>query len=1264
MTTVAEAVRTPYKGLSPFDDSALDALLFFGRERETEIVVANALASRLTVLYGPSGVGKSSLLRAGVVHSMRRLTDMDPIAVAYYSSWAGDPLGGIEEAARGALADAFGGDPGDAAGDLADRLDAWTAALGCELCLVLDQFEELFLYHEEGGLLEVLPELVTRPGLRVNVVLGIRDDELAKLDIFKARIPGLFANYLRLDLLDRDAGRAAILGPLERYNELADEPVDIEPDLVETVLGEVAAGRIDPGLTGRGSVGDAPEDRTRVETPYLQLVMQKLWEVERERRSPVLRLATLAELGGAQRIVEDHLEHAMAALTPLQRDVAAGMFDHLVTPSGTKIAHGVADLASFARVEPSQIEPVVSSLARERILRPTGENGSAGDRYEIYHDVLAGAVLAWRAKHEAEMALLREREASWRRQRRLAIVAGISLTAFALMAFLAAYALSQRSTARHQTALAQAAQARAEHSTRIANAATDREARGKRKYLHLSQKYQHQTAQQRLLKNDFKAQRDQLSLANDALSRSGAQLTQSNLRLAAQTQRANDKTKLADQKTKLANQKTKLANQKTKLATQKTAETLLANRETEAGALLSKAQAELATDPVQSVRSVLRSTAITRSPGAEDVLRSALLATHVLAELPAGGLAIDAAYSSDSSEIAVASRTGDIRVFSVPGGRLLSTLPGTSQLNMLAWSPNRRSLAAATAGGVVQWWDLDSKTVVRTFPHGAPVLSLAVSPDGRILATAGGTNVKLWDVGSGLLLRTIPHDRSLRRVSFSNDGRLLLTVSNESAAHVWDATTGALLWALPHKSEVTAAAFNPDGTLVATASRDSTAKIWDLRTGASTATMTGHAGSLFTIAFSPLGDKVVTGSIDGTARVWNTSGVLTDVMRAFDSPVVSVAFAPDGQGEVGVDSGGKGVAFGSAQLEVDLLGQGGPGRRALYAPDGLSVATVAGSTVRLWDPYGMARLRGIHKSAAPATAVAFDPTGELLASGGADGDVLVQKARQGSPIRTRNVGAAVVALAWARDGTLMMAAKDGTVHLSRDAGVTEARGLAHGSPLVAAALRADGATVATAGTDGYVRVWNASSGGRLLEVPAGTGLTSVALDPTGHLVAAGVGHNVVVYDAHTSKQLAVLAGHTDTVTGVAFSPDGKLLASSSRDHSARVWDATALKPLKVLLRHPAFVSGLAFSPDGRWLATAGPLTAGIWAPGETDLPRSFLQFVRGNATPIASVAFSSRGWELATAARDGSIHVVDCKLCGGLPQLESYAKARLANLRP
>jgi WD40 repeat protein len=930
------------------------------------------------------------------------------------------------------------------------------------------------------------------------------------------------------------------------------------------------------------------------------------------------------------------------------------MFDHLVTPSGAKIAHGVSDLATFARVDESQIEPVLSSLARERILRPTGENGSAGDRYEIYHDVLAGAVLAWRAKHDAEMALVEEREASWRRQRRLAIVAGLSLTAFALMAFLAAYAISQRSTARHQTAIALAEKASAIQATR-------REAQGKRKYQILSGQFQRKAASERNLRIQSERQQNLLDSQNTQLKDTQGSLNQTIAALKAKTTLANDKTKLANDKTKLANEKTTLANNKTELANQKTAEARVANQRTKASALLSQAQAELATDPVKSLRSVLQSTAIAPAAGAENVLRSALLATHVRAELPAGGQATDAAYSPDSSEIAVASRSGDVRVFAVAGGRLLTTLHGASPLNTLAWSVDGRSLAAAGSNGTATLWDLESK-VARTFRHRAPILSVAISPDGRTLATAGGNNVKLWDTGSGLLLKTLPHDRALRRVSFSRDGQLLLTVSNENAAHVWNVSTGTLLWTLAHKNEVTDAAFGPDGTLVATASRDNTAKIWDLRTGATTATMTGHAGPLYTIAFSPLGDRVVTGSIDGTARVWSTSGGLVDLSRGFGSPVHSVAFSPDGQSEVGLDDGGKGIVFGLSQLSVDLVGQVGPGRRVIWSPDGLSVATVAGSSVRLWEPYGEARLRGIHKSAAAATAVAFDPSGKLLASGGADGDVLIQKA-QGGPIRTRNVGAPVVALAWSSDGTLLIGAKDGTVHLSRDAGATEARGIAHGSELVGAALRADGVAVATAGTDGYVRVWNATTGDRTLEVHAGTGLTSVALDPTGRLLAAGVGENVVVYDARTGKALGTLVGHTDTVTGVAFSPDGTLLASSSRDRDARVWDAKRLELVKILRKHTAFVSGVTFSPDGRWIATAGPLKAGIWAAHDSDLPGSFLQFVRGNVTPIASVAFSSRGWELATAARDGSIQVVDCKLCGRLPQLESYARARLASLQ-
>ena len=87
---------SPYKGLNAFDDSELDALLFFGREREREIVVANLIASRLTVLYGPSGVGKSSLLRAAVARSLRELPEAPLVVV--FSRWSEDPAAALAEA--------------------------------------------------------------------------------------------------------------------------------------------------------------------------------------------------------------------------------------------------------------------------------------------------------------------------------------------------------------------------------------------------------------------------------------------------------------------------------------------------------------------------------------------------------------------------------------------------------------------------------------------------------------------------------------------------------------------------------------------------------------------------------------------------------------------------------------------------------------------------------------------------------------------------------------------------------------------------------------------------------------------------------------------------------------------------------------------------------------------------------------------------------------------------------------------------------------
>jgi GGDEF domain-containing protein len=206
----------------------------------------------------------------------------------------------------------------------------------------------------------------------------------------------------------------------------------------------------------------------RIETPYLQLVMQRLWEVERARGSSLLRLATFEELGGAARIVEDHLERALERLSPPEQSTAAAMFTYLVTPSGTKIAHSAGDLARYAGVAPATVESVARPLADERILRPLPAAETGGARYEIFHDVLADAVLAWRTRFAAAVELERERSAARRRHRRSLVVLAFSLVALAAMTTVAVYALAKRSEAREQAARAVAAREFAQRQAVIA----------------------------------------------------------------------------------------------------------------------------------------------------------------------------------------------------------------------------------------------------------------------------------------------------------------------------------------------------------------------------------------------------------------------------------------------------------------------------------------------------------------------------------------------------------------------------------------------------------------------------------------------------------------------------------------------------------------------------------------------------------------------------------------------------------------------------
>jgi WD40 repeat protein len=943
---------SPYKGLVPYDDSDLDARFFFGRERETELVAANLMASRLTVLYGPIGVGKSSLLRAGVVRHLRSMALIGGAApagldVAVVDAWRDDPIASI--------AGAVGADPPAGSIRLADLLAERTLAVGGELYLVLDQMEEYFLYHRGGPLAAELEEILRRPDLRVHVLLGIRDDALSELDAFKTHLPGLFGNVVRLDHLDREGARSAIVGPLDAYASLGGDRVSAEPALVESVIGQVTAGRIEHGLSGRGALVEEA-DVGHVEAPYLQLVMERVWQVERSLGSAELRLATLEELGGAARIVEQHLELALEALGSSERDVASGLFDHLVTPSGTKIAHGVDDLARYVNAADTDLDRVLHELAAQRIVRPLPGRNGGGPRFEIFHDVLAEAVLAWRSQHETERALERERADASRRHRRLALIAGAALAALAVTSALAVYAFSQRARADDR---ARTAKARELTVASLAQQADDPE---------LS-----------LLLALEAAQREQTPAVEDALREA---------LVAARGRR------IVDRGTPLL----AAALRGRTIATVAADAAISAAAYSRDGRYVARGvgrRVEVdAPDGSRVVGLDLPAEVVRVAVADGRVAAGAADGTVVVAEVPGGqerlrtrlnGQPTALALSGDG-RLLVAAAGKTARVVDVDLGGPIGVFGGRSTVLGADLSPDARLLATASADGAVRLWSVERRRLVDVLRgHENLVRAVAFTPDGqRLVSGSADRTARIWRVEDGHPFAVLAgHRDEIRSVGTSPDGRLAVTASADGTARLWDAVGDPELRPVARFRGKPPQLVTVQGDTAVVALGERRLRL-DLRSGRIDGTapsseqprllggwrvdvdgrtvrlarptkvlvLKGHRDDVTSVRLSPDGRRLVTASADHDVRIWSTAdGSLVRVLKAHVGRVADARFSGDGRWIVTAGPGAAGIWNAeSGRLLFYLRGHDGPLTGAAFAPDGRTIVTSGvDGTVRTYD---------------------------------------------------------------------------------------------------------------------------------------------------------------------------------------------------------------------------------------------------------------------------------------------------------------------------
>ena len=1092
--------------------------MFFGRDGERALIISNLRASRLTLLYAESGVGKSSLLRAGVAARLRTLAQRSVAergAAGYvpvvFSSWRDEPTDELVSEVRAAIRPfATGAVRELPLAPLHEVIQSAAAAADASLLVILDQFEEYLLYSSREArprrFADELAACVNRGDLRANFLIAVREDAYAGLgDVFGGKVSNLYGNYLHLEYLDREAAREAIVRPIERFNAEHPEnsPVQIEAALVDAVLDQVETGQVAFEHEGRGALASdngATHGRDQIETPYLQLVMSALWEREKQEGSKSLRFATLVELGGAERIVRSHLDKAMSGLSDEERDAAVEVFDHLVTPGGTKIAHTISDLAGYCKRDPEQVQTLIGHLTAgdQRILRPVpaapGDDGRP--RVEIFHDVLAPAILSWRStqtavrlereKQAAEAAATHERRRA-QLFRAVALAAGVLLVVAIVLAILA----------RRETSRARRAQSRAVLAQHVA----------------LSRELA--AAALPYLQGGPIDRGTLLSL--EAFRYAGTSAARASLIEAAQA----------------------------------TASMI---------AYLGGHTADVTGLAVSPNGKLIASV------GADDTLLIQDAATGRIEHAFRGPSQLwSVAFSPDGTEVVAGSDDGAVVLRSVATGRLLATLREDSQpVYAVAFSPDGHTLASGGADHSVVLWDARSGQRVRVLrDRRATVNTVAFSPDRATLASGDDDGrVIVWRADTGQAAQTFGRDGSaVNSVAFAPDGQTLASGNDNGFVTLWNPSTGRRLIDLQGRAAaVYSVAYSRDGSMLAAAGDGRTVTLWQPTTGRRLQTFSGQFASIESVAFGPTGGVLASGGDDDHVVVWRTRPVLLERVVNERSMVTSVAFSPNGQ--VIADGTGAGRVIlrdaATGQLVRVLVGHDGIVQDIAFSSDGRTLATAnADHTVALWDTETGAREHTLRGHTDSVYGVAFSPEGHTLASASADDTVILWNAMTGARERTlRGHTDFVNGVAFSPDGRILASASsDDSVILWDARSGRRLRTLTGATaPVESVAFSPDGRLLAAGGDDRTVILWNPQTGQPVGDPLSGaTGsVLSVAFSPNGRLlVAAGAGASAIVWDL-TSRLGLAIPGHTAPIEGVAFSPNGHTLATGSLDGTVQL----------------------------------------------------------------------------------------------------------------